>query len=462
MNYRGGAHLAAFNHMDALRRLGWKIDIYSGTAPGWEIRNRFPDIRFWNYDFFEENKLCMRRVLACYLDPAVKWKDRKLRLEYWRQRKNVLYAYNRRRYTPEIFFSKYKTVCLLSEGSMYKDAFANCKAQDKIQWLHTDYCSWREVSWYTRDLARDDPQRWEKINKIIVLSPLLKRSLIQLFPQFADKIYVSGNLMDEEAIRRKAEPCVEKPSAPAEELPPQEAPITKPSRYETKMKKRKQRTGKTALPDPNRKEKNAKAEILPAVKKEEQSPEAPVFDATTEALLNGMEDGRTQFVSCFRFEPVKNSPLMIRAIGRLAAVTRAFHWTFIGEGEEWDQAKALSNEFGLGDVVTFAGQMSNPYPLIRKADVFVQFSKYEGLPNTIYEALILGTPVLSSNVGAIADQIVPGETGWLVAPKEDALFEALVYIVNHPGIIKQYRSSLEHYHFDNETVIRQLEAIFPA
>ena len=98
--------------------------------------------------------------------------------------------------------------------------------------------------------------------------------------------------------------------------------------------------------------------------------------------------------------------------------------------------------------------------MISKADVFVQFSKYEGLPNTIYEALILGVPVLSSNVGAIEDQITSGVNGWLVPPEEEALVDTLRHIISHPDEIQLYKENLRSYRFDNDSVEAQLRQIF--
>ena len=469
VNYRGGAHVAVYNHIAALLEKGRKFDVYSSVPPTWQLRNRFPQVRFWTYEISEENKLCMRRTYACVTDPTVSRDDKRLRFRYWQNRKNVMFIHERRFAFAQEFFSKYDTVCLLSEGSMFKKAAANCGAANKIQWIHTDYCSWREVSWYTRDLARDDPQTWQGMNKIVVLSPLLKRSLIQLFPQFEDRIYVSGNLMDEDGIRRRA--LLEEPVSKAAEGQKAEADPTKKAAAaaDRNVRRRdKREKNRKSVPTAKRQERAAAPEAAPVavqtVRQFQQQHEDVEAKKAREALIQimgNMDDGRLQFISCFRFEPVKNSPMIIRAVARVASVRRDFHWTFIGDGEEWEVVNAAAKESCLDDVVTFVGHQSNPFPLIRKADVFVQFSKYEGLPNTIFEALILGTPVLSSNVGAIADQLTPGENGWLVAPKEDALVEALLNILEHPEVARQYKRNLKSYRYDNASVIEQLEAIFP-
>ena len=61
--------------------------------------------------------------------------------------------------------------------------------------------------------------------------------------------------------------------------------------------------------------------------------------------------------------------------------------------------------------------MENPFPEVVKADLFALLSEFEGIPNTIFEALILGIPVLATDVGDVKSQIVDGvdATGIILA-----------------------------------------------
>ncbi len=51
----------------------------------------------------------------------------------------------------------------------------------------------------------------------------------------------------------------------------------------------------------------------------------------------------------------------------------------------------------IQDRVIFGGFLSNPYPLIKRAEVLILSSDHEGFPLVIVEALFLGTPVVSTN-----------------------------------------------------------------
>ena len=110
--------------------------------------------------------------------------------------------------------------------------------------------------------------------------------------------------------------------------------------------------------------------------------------------------------------------------------------------------------------VKFIGARANPFPYVAEADVFALLSRYEGIPNTIYEAHILGIPVLSTNVGGINTQITQNVNGWLVESTTEAIYEGIKHILLHPEEIKAFKKNLESYHYDNEKVIDNTNKIF--
>ena len=95
-----------------------------------------------------------------------------------------------------------------------------------------------------------------------------------------------------------------------------------------------------------------------------------------------------------------------------------------------------------------------------KADVFALLSEYEGLPNTIYEALILGIPVLATNVGGIPNQIDIGETGWLVENNEEDIYNGIKHLLENYDEINIIRSKLKNYNYDNRKIMDKNAEIF--
>jgi glycosyltransferase involved in cell wall biosynthesis len=69
----------------------------------------------------------------------------------------------------------------------------------------------------------------------------------------------------------------------------------------------------------------------------------------------------------------------------------------LGKGKDEDKIRNLIKHFGVSDRVVLAGFQTNPFPWIKHARLFVLSSDYEGFGNVLIEAMILGTPALSTD-----------------------------------------------------------------
>lgn len=120
-------------------------------------------------------------------------------------------------------------------------------------------------------------------------------------------------------------------------------------------------------------------------------------------------------VAMGRLTKQKNYPILIRA----AAIVHKNHPEYIfeiyGQGELEDELKELSYNLGQIDYVLFKGYSQNVLEKIVDADIYVLSSDYEGLPNSLIEAMCMGFPVISSDcpAGGPRELIVDGENGLL-------------------------------------------------
>jgi glycosyltransferase involved in cell wall biosynthesis len=118
----------------------------------------------------------------------------------------------------------------------------------------------------------------------------------------------------------------------------------------------------------------------------------------------------------------------LRALGRRDVVG-----VWVGEGDLAHRVARLAAAQPEAPVV-LAGERHNVPDLLPAFDVFTLPSRYEGLPTAVVEAMVCGVPVVATAVNAVADVVVPGETGLLVPPaRPDLLAGALGYVLDSPA-----------------------------
>ena len=131
-------------------------------------------------------------------------------------------------------------------------------------------------------------------------------------------------------------------------------------------------------------------------------------------------------ISCFE-DKSKNISGLLEALRLMKDQGTAFHATLIGEGMDLEAMQAKAATLQLEDCVEFTGllQGQSLVDALASGDFLVLSSHYENMPVVILEALACGLPVVSTQVGGIAE-IIDEQNGILV-PKDDtqALAEAM-------------------------------------
>ena len=383
INYSGGAHIATKLQIRELSKKGYDISIFSSSVPAVQVRSELTGITFLGWKDFPEDRLYNRRLLDCLLDPLLLREEKKYKLKLtWESKFRRNQKVFQSMVLPHLtqVFSQYKTICVMSEGSGFRELVAASKAERKVQWIHTDYCEWKTINSWTKEITANDAELYKNFDKIIVLTSLIRDKFLKLYPHLAQKVVVDKNLLAVDEIRKKA--------------------------------------GE-----------------------------------------NDIEPNILKFVSVGRIDTWKAYDRLFEILQRLFQEGYRSYWTIVGGGEDFEQIRALFSDSKLRGYVKMTGQLSNPYPYIKDADVFALLSKYEGLPNTIFEALVLGTPVVATNVGSISTQIIEGQNGWLVENNEESIYQGLKYILDHPEEIKRFREDLKSYQYDNASVLKTAEMV---
>jgi CDP-glycerol glycerophosphotransferase (TagB/SpsB family)/glycosyltransferase involved in cell wall biosynthesis len=130
------------------------------------------------------------------------------------------------------------------------------------------------------------------------------------------------------------------------------------------------------------------------------------------------------FVTAGRLSAEKNHERMIRAFDRVHQEDPNCQLIIMGAGALRLRLEDLVDKLGLTAAVTLAGFQPNPYAVVANADCFVLSSDYEGQPMVLLEALVLGTPVVTTAFGSVRGALPEGY-GLVVKRSVDALAEGM-------------------------------------
>lgn len=170
-------------------------------------------------------------------------------------------------------------------------------------------------------------------------------------------------------------------------------------------------------------------------------------------------------VAAGRLHPQKGYLYLLEAIDDLVhRRNRQLRLVVLGTGEQESELLAFVRSHALDEHVHFAGFVPNPLPWFRRARLFVLPSLYEGLPNSLLEAVACGTPALATDCPSGPREILDdGQLGRLVpsansAALADAIEDAMDDYPEWRQRAMMARDSVRE-RYDANTGIRELEQL---
>jgi glycosyltransferase involved in cell wall biosynthesis len=133
-----------------------------------------------------------------------------------------------------------------------------------------------------------------------------------------------------------------------------------------------------------------------------------------------------------RLAPQKGLDVAVEALARLEHQRAVL--VVVGEGPERGRLIELARERGVGDRVLLAGRAGDVKPLLKRASLFIHPARWEGFGLVVLEAMLAGRAVVATNVSAIPEIVIDGETGLLVPPDDpEALAHAIDRLLSDGG-----------------------------
>lgn len=168
----------------------------------------------------------------------------------------------------------------------------------------------------------------------------------------------------------------------------------------------------------------------------------PIDIAKIQKLANGSVKNKNDnftVVAVGRLTMPKKLDRVIRLAARLKSERVDIHFQIIGDGELKDDLIKLANELNVADCITFMGFVKNPYPYIKKADLMLLSSGFEGFGLVICEAMCLGTAVVSTKTAGPIEIIENNKFGLLCDHDDEAIFQAVKTMIENQELRKQYQ-----------------------
>ncbi len=174
-------------------------------------------------------------------------------------------------------------------------------------------------------------------------------------------------------------------------------------------------------------------------------------------------DAEKTIIAVGRLAEAKDYPTLLRAFSIVVRYVKT-RLIIVGKGDLEKKLKELSKQLNINDRVIFLDFKKNPYKYMKRADVFVLSSKWEGFGHVIVEAMACGIPVISTNCKSGPAEIIGDNRYGILTPVGD--YETLAR-----EIINLLRDDARRFklseagikraeEFDAKTIVRKYEDIF--
>lgn len=151
------------------------------------------------------------------------------------------------------------------------------------------------------------------------------------------------------------------------------------------------------------------------------------------------KENRFTIIFVGRLTLPKQPQRIIRLAAKFKKANIRVHFQIIGDGELKEDLKNLAKKLDVLEMVEFLGFVKNPYPNIKKADLLLSCSAYEGFGLVICEAMCLGTAVVATKTAGPTEIIQNNKYGIICEQNEEAIYEAVLTMIQDKELRQYYQ-----------------------
>lgn len=193
-----------------------------------------------------------------------------------------------------------------------------------------------------------------------------------------------------------------------------------------------------------------------------------IYNIISKQIIRKMADEKCDFpygykgvklLTIGRLVPPKGYDLAIKASKILKERNINFKWYVIGEGPLKSSLEKLISKLKLKDNFVILGTFPNPYPFIKKCDIYCQPSVFEGFGIALAEAKILCKPIIATNFEVVYNQIKNDENGMIVKMNPLELANAIEKLILDIELRNKFIEKLKTEKIETKKEINKIEAL---
>ena len=155
----------------------------------------------------------------------------------------------------------------------------------------------------------------------------------------------------------------------------------------------------------------------------------------------------------------KGSELAVQVAKKLKEVGISFEWWFIGGvTNDWDY-QGFVKKNGLEDNVKFLGVKANPYPYLKRADLYVHLSKFEGKSIALDEVKVLCKPIVVTNFSTVHDQFEDRVNASICEMTVEDATDKVTELIHNASLRQSYIDYLKQHIVDNSNEIEKIYSL---
>jgi glycosyltransferase involved in cell wall biosynthesis len=148
-------------------------------------------------------------------------------------------------------------------------------------------------------------------------------------------------------------------------------------------------------------------------------------------MVSRTSNGEIKIVTVGRFVRQKDYDTALKSFSNLVERNRdrKFKYFIVGYGPLEDEVREMAERLNLADNIRIFINPPDIQDILKSSDIFLSTSLFEGVSNSIMEALVAGLPVVATDVGDNSFLVKNGHNGYLVPCRDvDSIVEKLEHL----------------------------------